>query len=56
MAKTQTLSDDVEACLDIGRADHRADANRHAATDVAALVERRMLADLRNCDFRQQRR
>ena len=39
--------DDIGARLDLGRVDHRADAGRHAAADVADLVERRVLADLR---------
>ena len=45
--------DHVGARRDLGGVDHRADAGRHAAADVAALVERRVLADLRHRDFRQ---
>ena len=45
--------DDVGAGLDLGRVDHGADAGRDAATDVADLVERRVLADLRECDLRE---
>ena len=45
--------DDVGAGLDLRRVDHRADAGRHAAADVADLVERRVLADLRDRDLRQ---
>src|SRR5438094_1416336 len=42
---------DVRARLDLGGVDHRADAGGHAAADVAHLVERRVLADLRQRDF-----
>ncbi len=45
--------DDVRAGLDLRRIDHGADAGRHAAADVADLVERRVLADLRDGDLRQ---
>src|SRR5690606_3397128 len=45
--------DHVRARLDLGRVDHRADAGGHAAADVAHLVERRILADLRHRDLRQ---
>ena len=41
--------------LDLRRVDHGADAGRHAAADVADLVERRVLADLRERDLRQHR-
>src|SRR5258705_1279396 len=44
---------DIGARRDLGRVDDGADAGRHAATDVAALVERRILADLRHRDLRQ---
>ena len=44
---------DVGAGLDPGRVDHGADAGRDAATDVADLVERRVLADFRERDLRQ---
>ena len=47
--------DDIGARFHLGRIDHRADARRHAAADVADLVERRVLADLRQRDFRQHR-
>ncbi|MBA7651456.1 hypothetical protein ES703_59275 [subsurface metagenome] len=40
--------DRFRALLDLGRVDHRADACRDAAADVADLVERRVLADF--CD------
>src|SRR5882762_4366214 len=43
---------DVRARLDLGGVDHRADAGGHAAADVTHLVERRVLADLRERDFR----
>ena len=36
-----------------GGIDHRADAGRHTAADVAARVEGRVLADLRDGDLRQ---
>ena len=45
--------DHVGARLDLCGIDHRADACRHTAADVAALVEGRVLADLRDRDFRQ---
>ena len=44
---------DIGARLDLRGEDHRADAGRHAAADVADLVERRVLADLRDRDLRQ---
>src|SRR5262245_16455188 len=47
--------DDVRARLDLRRVDHRADAGRHAAADVADLLERRVLADFRERDLRQHR-
>jgi hypothetical protein len=43
--------DDVRAGLDLGREEHRADAGRHAAADVADDVERRVGADLRERDL-----
>ena len=43
----------VGARLDLGGVDHRADAGGHAAADVADLVERRVLADLRHRDLGQ---
>ena len=46
---------DVRARLDLGGVDDRADAGGHAAADVADLVERRVLADLRQRDLRQHR-
>ena len=49
----QPEHDDVGARLDLGRVDHRADAGGHAAADVADLVERRVVADLRQRDLRQ---
>ena len=45
--------DDVGAGLDLGGVDHRADAGGDAAADVADLVERRVLADLRDRDLGQ---
>jgi len=36
---------------DLGGVDHRTDARRHAAADVAALVERRVVANLGDGDF-----
>ena len=45
--------DDVGARLDLRGVDHRADAGGDAAADVADLVERRVLADLRERDLRQ---
>ena len=41
------------AGLDLGRVHHRADAGGDAAADVADLLERRVLADLRQRDLRQ---
>src|SRR5580698_9171438 len=38
------------------RIDHRADTGRDTAADVAALVERRVLADFRDRDLRQHRK
>src|SRR5947209_2624050 len=38
---------------DLRGVDHRTDPGRHAAADVAALVEWRVLANLRNRYFRQ---
>src|SRR6266851_2895703 len=43
------------ACLHLRRVKHRADSGRDAASDVANLVERRVLADLRERDFRYHR-
>ena len=44
----QAEHDDVGAGLDLRRVDHRADAGGDAAADVADLVERRVVADLRD--------
>ena len=44
---------DVGAGPHLGGVDHGADAGGHAAADVADLVERRVLADLRQRDLRQ---
>src|SRR5262249_33238424 len=44
---------DIGAWRDFRGIHHRADAGRHAAADVAALVERGVLTDLGNCDLRQ---
>ena len=46
---------DVRAGPDLRGVDHRADAGRHAAADVADLVEGRVLANLRERDLRQHR-
>jgi hypothetical protein len=43
--------DDVGARLHLSGVDHRADTGRHAAADVADLVERGVLADLRERDL-----
>ncbi len=43
------------ADLDLGGVDHRADAGRHAAADVADLVEGRVLAHLGQRDLRHHR-
>src|SRR5882757_10314549 len=43
----------IGARRDLGSVDDGADAGRHTATDVAALVKRRVLADLRHRDLRQ---
>ncbi len=43
----------ARAGLDLRGVDHRADAGGDAAADVADLVERRVLADLRQCDLGQ---
>src|SRR4051812_19912671 len=44
---------DIGTGCDLGGVDDGADAGRHAATDVAALVEWRVLANLRHRDLRQ---
>src|SRR5882724_2399169 len=44
---------DVGARRYLGGIDHRADAGRHAASDIAALVEWRVFADLGYRNFRQ---
>src|SRR2546429_819149 len=49
----ETEYDDVGARCHLGGIDHGADARRHPATDVAALVERRVLANLCHRDFWQ---
>lgn len=46
--------DRLGALLDLGGVDHGADAGGDAAADVADPVERRVLADLRDRDFRQR--
>ena len=43
----------VDARLDLGGVDHGADARRHAAADVADLVERRGRVDLGDGDLGQ---
>jgi hypothetical protein len=45
--------DDIVAHLHLGGVDHRADAGRHAAADVAAGLERRVLTDLRDRNLGQ---
>jgi hypothetical protein len=45
--------DALRSRLDLGGVDHRADAGGHAAADIADLVERGVLANLRHRDFRQ---
>ena len=45
--------DRLGAGLDLGGVEHGADAGGHAAADIADLVERRVLADLRDRDLRQ---
>src|SRR6202167_3513902 len=45
--------DHIRTRRDLGGVDHRADTGGHAAADVAALVERRVLADFGHRDFRQ---
>src|SRR6476469_3275345 len=42
--------DHVGAWCHLGGVDHGADAGGHAAADIAALVERGVLADLRHGD------
>ena len=49
----QAEHDDIVTDLNLGRIGHRAHARRHAATDIAGLVEGRVGADFRNRDFRQ---
>ncbi len=49
----ETEHDHVRTRRDLGGVDHRADAGGHAAADVTALVERRVLADLGHRDLRQ---
>ena len=44
---------DIRARLDLRGVDDRADAGGDAAADVADLLERRVLADLRERDLRQ---
>ena len=45
--------DNVRSGLDLGRVDHRTDSGRDSAADVAAGVERRVLADLGHRDLGQ---
>src|SRR6185295_7346517 len=51
----QTEHHDVRTRLHLRGIHHRAYAGRHAAADVADLVERRVLTDLRQRDLRQHR-
>ena len=46
---------DVGARRDFGGVDHGAHASCHAAADIAALVERRVLTNLGDSDLRQHR-
>ena len=50
---TEPEDDDIVADLNLGGVDHRADTRRHAAADVAARLERRVLADLRDRNLGQ---
>src|SRR5262249_57798365 len=52
----QPEHDALGAGLDLRGVDHGADAGRHAAADVAHLVEWRVFADFGNGDFRQNRK
>src|SRR5258708_4607292 len=52
-ASAKPEHDHVGARRDLGGVHHRADACRHAAADVATLVEWCVLADLRDRDLRQ---
>src|SRR5579864_1622934 len=47
----QSEHDDIGARLDPGRIDHRTDAGRDAAADVADLLEWRVFANLRHGNF-----
>src|SRR5215469_8249956 len=47
----EAKDDDIGSGLDFGGVDDRSDASRDAATDVADLVERRVLADLGHGDL-----
>ena len=49
----QAEHDDIVANLNLGRVDHCAHPGRHAAADIAGLVERRVGADLGHGDLRQ---
>ena len=51
----QAKHHDIRAGLDLRGIDHGTDAGRDAATDVADLLEWRILADLRQRDLRQYR-
>ena len=51
----ESEDDDVRTRFDLRGVDHRADAGRHAATDVTNLVERRVASNLRDRDLRQHR-
>src|SRR5215831_7495700 len=50
---SQAKDHDVGASLDFGGVDHRTDASGHAAADVTDLLERCVLADFRDGNFRQ---
>src|SRR5215472_16109743 len=52
----EAKDDDIGAGLDLGSVDDGADPGRHAAADVADLVERRVLPNLRDRDFGQHRK
>ncbi len=51
----EAKDDAVCPLLNLRRVHHRADAGGHAATDIADLVERRVLTDFRRCDLGHHR-
>src|SRR5580704_7365875 len=52
---TEAKHHDIRTRLDLGSVNDRANARGHATPDVADLLERRVLADLRKRDLRQHR-